>query len=239
MELREQIDVRKRKSKIVVIEGLDAVGKHTQASLMKKRLESEYGLKVAMHSFPDYEEPSADLINLWLNREYDCKNAYAVASLYSINRFNTIFNGDDTLLDDIMNKDIVIFDRYTGSNVLHAMTLIDNLVEKSNFCRFLREYEFDLLKLPDPDLAIFLDLDVKVSHMLCLQRACEDGRKIDENEDLKYQTQCADNKEFLKLFYNNTVTIDCNKYGPNGISYDILPIKDILDKIMYSLGGIL
>lgn len=226
-----QRDLSKRKSKIIAIEGFDAVGKHTQTMELKKYFEGK-GLKVGTISLPDYEEPSADLINRWLKREYNLNNAYVIASLYAINRFNAIFYNED-VLNSIMNDDIFIFDRYTGSNILHTMSIIpeDRDEDKVTFVNFIRMYEHNLLGIPNPDITIFLDLAPDTAHKLCVKRAEKEGRIIDKNEDLEFQKECYHNKNTLRMIYPTNI-IDCNKYDNNWHSIGILSIENINNKII-------
>ena len=229
-ELIPQVDLSKRKSKIIAIEGFDAVGKHTQSMKLKKHLEDK-GLNVGDISLPDYAEASAVLIDLWLKRYYNVNNAYHIASLYAINRFNAIYY-NSKVLNSIANDDVFIFDRYIGSNILYTMGLLDTLKEKGEFCDFLRKYEHGLLNLPEPDVVIFLDLYPETAHRMCVNRAKNEGRVIDENEDLKFQRQCYENKEFLRLFYPNTIMIDCNTYDESGRPVSILNADEISEKVL-------
>lgn len=226
--IMSQIDLSRRNSKIIAIEGFDAVGKHTQATAIKTYFENK-GLKVGMISLPEYTEPSADLINRWLNRQYNLDNAYVIASLYAINRFNAIYYNAN-VLDSIVNGDVFIFDRYCGSNILHTMSLVpDN--EKMDLCSFVTCYEHNLLRIPKPDITIFLDLDPDTAHRLCVERAKKSGVAMDENEDLEFQKNCYRNKQVLSTVYDTDI-VDCNVYDGNRHAIGVLPIGDITNKII-------
>ena len=75
--------------KLIVIDGLDGSGKHTQAQLLEDRMRRA-GLPVKAVSFPDYAQPSSALVRAYLAGEFggaDEVNAYAASSFCAVDRY--------------------------------------------------------------------------------------------------------------------------------------------------------
>ena len=54
---------------LIVIEGLDGSGKHTQSELLAEGLRAR-GLMVRKVSFPDYDSPGSSLVKMYLGGEF-------------------------------------------------------------------------------------------------------------------------------------------------------------------------
>ncbi|MDG7011638.1 MAG: dTMP kinase [Nitrososphaerota archaeon] len=125
----------------VAVEGVDAVGKRTQTSLLKAWLEAR-GLSVSALSFPAYETPIGKQIRDFL----DGKISYPPqvrAMLYAANRWEKKGELEATL----SKTDVTIVDRYTGSNLAYG-------VSSGLALEWLRALDSGL---PEPDLTLILD----------------------------------------------------------------------------------
>ncbi len=125
----------------VAVEGVDAVGKRTQTSLLKAWLESR-GLSVSSLSFPAYETPIGRQIRDFL----DGKISYPPevrAMLYAANRWEKKGELEATL----RKNDVMIVDRYTGSNLAYG-------VSSGLPLEWLKALDSGL---PEPDLTLVLD----------------------------------------------------------------------------------
>lgn len=125
----------------IVIEGVDAVGKRTQTSLLKSWLRAR-GLSVRTLSFPAYETPIGTQIRSFL----DGKVSYPPqvrAMLYAANRWEK-----KSELEAILSRaDATIVDRYTGSNLAYGVSTGLDL-------EWLEAIEAGL---PEPDITLVLD----------------------------------------------------------------------------------
>ena len=65
----------------------------------------------------------------------------------------------------------IIFDRYVQSTMLHQAGLISDLTERDKFLEYVDNFEFNVLKLPRPDVVVFLDIPVEFSKKLADARA--------------------------------------------------------------------
>ena len=157
--------------KLIVIEGLDSSGKQTQTELLYKAL-SEKNIPVKKVSFPCYDEPSSALVKMYLAGEFgqdaESVNPYAASSFYAVDRYASFKKDWESFYND---GGIVIADRYTTSNMIHQAGKIKDVHEKDAYLKWLYEYEFSYLQLPEPDAVLFLEMEPSVSEKLMAERA--------------------------------------------------------------------
>ena len=157
------------KNKLIVIEGTDGSGKKTQAELLLKYLQSK-GENVIGQSFPNYESPACAGVKMYLNGDFGDANsltAYQANALYAVDRLCTMEKHKKHIADG----GCIIFDRYVQSTMLHQAGLIPDLAERDKFLEYVDNFEFNILKLPRPDVVIFLDIPVEFSKKLADARA--------------------------------------------------------------------
>ena len=175
--------------KLIVIDGLDGSGKHTQAQLLLKRMQEE-GLAVKAVSFPDYAQPSSALVRAYLAGEFgqaDEVNAYAASSFYAVDRYASYRKFWER---DYLSGGVILADRYTTSNLIHQMPKLPP-GQWPGFARWLEEYEYGKLGLPRPDLVLYLDMHPDVSRALLDKRYGGDPTKRDIHEaNLAYLLRC-------------------------------------------------
>lgn len=168
--------------KIIVIEGTDGSGKQTQTLILYEKLKSE-GINVRKISFPNYDSPSSSPVKMYLAGEI-CENAkdldaYQTSSLFAVDRLCTMFK----MKEFLNNGGVLILDRYVQSNMIHQAGKIKDLKERDKFLAWLDEFEFGYLRLPSPDLILFLDVPVQVSRKLAQERQdLKTGAKKDIHE---------------------------------------------------------
>jgi dTMP kinase len=176
------------KGKLIVIEGVDSSGKHTQAKLLLKRLKKE-GKKAVLVSFPRYSTFFGKLVKKYLKGDFGAlkKVRPELASLlYSLDRFDAM----PWLEEQLSSGKIVVCDRYTASNIAHQASKFKGKKRKE-FISWVQGVES---RLPKPDATIFLDLPVSVSAKLMSKRK----RKKDIHElDLPYLRETR--KVYLSL----------------------------------------
>lgn len=209
---------------LITIEGVDCSGKETQSNILVERLRSE-GKKVAKFSFPFYDSPTGKIVGRpYLGKD---NNSYFeegashvdpyVASLY----FAADRKYNQKIIEDALKcNDYVILDRYIYSNMAHQGCKLD-ANEQDDFFKFISQLEFDLLKLPKPDVAFFLYLPVELVKILKQNRK---ERPDDHEKDENYLHNAE--KTYLKLEKECGFThIDCYK------GKDIRSVNDIADEI--------
>jgi dTMP kinase len=125
----------------IALEGIDAVGKRTQTSILRRWFGSR-GLTTQTLSFPAYETTIGREIRKFLSGAANYPQEVR-AMLYAANRWEK-----KAELEDILSRtDAILVDRYTGSNLAYGV---------SNGLRL--EWLLHLEEgLPVPDLVLVLD----------------------------------------------------------------------------------
>lgn len=177
---------------IIVIEGTDGSGKQTQAKLLLNYFK-ENGREVKEQSFPNYDSESSILVKKYLNGDFGGLNdldAKQSSVLFSVDRLCTMQKYKDFL----KKRGILLLDRYVSSNILHQASKIDDEKEQEEFVSWLENFEYNDLKLPYPDVTIFLDMRPDLSNKLRLERGeLKAGTKKDIHEsNLEYMKKCYD-----------------------------------------------
>ena len=197
--------------KLVVIEGIDGVGKSTQYHLLLDRLTKEEKEKVVTHHFPSYGTYQARAVEEYLKGNYGKiteLSPYFVNSLYATDRAITWLLG---LKAEYEKDNFIILDRYTTSSIIYQSAEIDNVKEKEEFIDYVTDYEYNKLGIPNPDLVIFLYAPFEVVNKLKAKRIDNDGIKNDIHErDLEFLRKVSDNAYQIaqKLGWN---IIYCNQ----------------------------
>lgn len=224
------------KGKIIVIDGMDAVGKNTQSILLCKKLQ-EQGHKVKLFSFPNYQDDSSFFIKKFLNGEYkDINNPYTISLFYAVDRAITFIREIKEKYDQGY---IIILDRYYISSILYQLHNLKEYTDKMLYMQYIGIVEVEGNKLPIPDMTIILYAQPEVSDRLLNKRYDNDDSKRDINENINTQRQVYNNILFVDKFKNLTtirktfgdiVTINISDENYNG--YNIKSINTIHDEIM-------
>lgn len=171
------------KGKLIVVEGTDCSGKETQTKLLLEKIENIY-----YFSYPNYDSPTGKIVGgPYLGKEeispcwflegavnvdpYVCSLYYAADRKYNVDKIISLLNEGNN----------VILDRYVYSNMAHQGAKMENLEQRKAMFNFLNELEFNLLKLPQPDIKIFLHMPTEYSRILKQKRASIDEHEKDEN----------------------------------------------------------
>lgn len=152
------------KGKLIVIEGTDGSGKKTQAALLIERLKRA-GHKVATASFPQYGKKSAGPVEEYLNGKYGKAgelNPYVASLFFAVDRFD--FSKELRRLLD--SRYTVVLDRYVDSNAGHQGGKISSNREREKYIRWLYNLEYDILRVPEPDLTLILHVPARTGQKL-------------------------------------------------------------------------
>jgi len=167
--------------RLIVIEGLDGSGKHTQAVLLRDYLES-IGKSVRLVSFPNYDSPSSSLVKMYLAGDFgtdaDSINPYASSTFYAVDRFASFRTDWQKFYEQ---GGIVIADRYTTSNAVHQCSKLPK-DQWNDFLKWLFEFEYKYMGIPEPDTVIYLRANTEVSQKLMSERYNSDETKKDIHE---------------------------------------------------------
>ncbi|MBP3323410.1 MAG: deoxynucleoside kinase [Clostridia bacterium] len=217
---------------LIVIEGLDGSGKGTQSKLLYDFLKKNYG-DIFTVRFPDYESDSSALVKMYLSGEFgknaDDVNAYAASSFYAVDRFASY----NTKWKNIYKSGaIVLADRYTTSNIVYQLSKLPK-EEWEEYINWAEDFEYNKLRLPRPDIVIYIDMPVEVSQKLMTGRYEGDESKKDIHEsNVEFLNHCRKSGLYAaaKLNWKVIPASKDNEPRPIGDIYD--DIKEIVTKAL-------
>ena len=178
------------RGRLIVIEGTDGSGKSTQFARLCQRVERE-GIPFRRLVFPQYQEESSALIRMYLAGEFGKRpgdvNAYAASAFYAVDRYAS---WKKVWQDWYENGGLVLADRYTTSTAVHQASKLPR-EEREEYFRWLSDFEYRRLGLPEPDLVLYLDLPTERSVEMLRRREAETHTKGDIHEtDSAYLAAC-------------------------------------------------
>lgn len=151
--------------KLIVIEGADGAGKATQVKMLAERLRGE-GVAVETLDFPRYEDSFfGSYIKEWIDEthgnflELDPRLA---AVLFAGDRFEA----KELISGWLAEGKHVILDRYVTANMLHQGAKISDVEKRGAFLLWLQRLEYDVFKVPRPDMVVYLDMPAEMRHAL-------------------------------------------------------------------------
>ncbi len=150
---------------LVVLEGIDASGKKTQAELLVKRLKKS-GRKAVLIDFPSYETPFGKLVASYLKGEFGPRETISrkfASLLYALDRYSRA----EEIKEYLKKGFTIVLDRYTPAN-LAFQTAEMGASERKKMLAWIDCVESGL---PQPDAVVFLDVPPRTSLGLIETRA--------------------------------------------------------------------
>lgn len=144
--------------RIIVIEGTDGSGKETQTRFLHEAL-SKVNKNVFYQSFPNYDNRSSEPVKVYLEGKtggIESITPEAASTLFAVDRLLTWKT--DLLKLDKLEDYTLICDRYTTSNMLYQATKFDTLIGSIRMIDWISNLEYYEMKIPKPDLVLFLDM---------------------------------------------------------------------------------
>ncbi|MBI4122310.1 MAG: deoxynucleoside kinase [Parcubacteria group bacterium] len=197
--------------KMIVIDGADGSGKATQFKLLLKRLQDE-DLDVFTMDFPQYGKKSAGAVEEYLNGKYGSAESvgpYRGSILFAVDRYDASFEMRKALDDG----KIILCNRYVTANMAHQGGKIADEAERLKYFAWLKELEFGIFDIPQPNINIFLHVPPEIALELIDKKGHRDyiggeGRDLHE-ADLKHQKDTEKVYRQLGNILPNTFTIEC------------------------------
>ncbi len=228
----------KKKGKLIVIDGTDGSGKATQAALLAAHLKKA-GYKVATIDFPQYGDNFfGEFLGRCLSRQYYnfVKVHPKIASvLYAADRWES-----KEKIEGWLNKGyIVIADRYVSANQIHQGGKITSTKKRRDFLKWLDEMEYNVFKIPRPNLVLYLSLPLTTMRSLIKERNKKEvraylGKGKDVHEkDMAHLANARESALKLVKELNNFKKIDC---APEG---NLLPPPVIHEKVFEEVSKII
>lgn len=172
--------------KLIVIDGVDASGKKTQASRLYERLK-EVRPDVYLLDFPVYDEPSSTLVRMYLGGEFGNRpgdvNAYAASAFFACDRYASYKKHWQHAYD---SGAVFICNRYVSSNAIHQCAKLPE-AEWDAFLGWLFDFEYGRMGVPAPAMTIFLELPlVKVEQLLHSRYGGDESKKDIHEKDTAF-----------------------------------------------------
>lgn len=151
--------------KMIVLDGNDGSGKHTQAEMLRSALIA-LGKKVLPISFPRYEDTffGRELRKALAGKygNFTTLDPHLGALLYAADRW-----ASKPVLQQALDEGVyVICDRYASANQIHQGGKVRSVVKRDDFLAWLEQLEFGEFKIPKPDVSIYLDVPPAISAKL-------------------------------------------------------------------------
>lgn len=217
-----------------MIDGTDGSGKATQAKLLARRLKLA-GKKVKTIDFPGYYRNFfGKFIGECLAGEHGDflkVDPYFASLAYAGDRLESAADIRKWLEEGF----IVIADRYVSSNQIHQGGKIKDAAARKKFLAWLEKMEYGVLKIPKPDVIIYLDVPLEKTIALLGKSAAQDKKKYlaghkDAHENSRAHLRDAKASALsLVKRQNNWIKIDCCRNG------ELMAKKEISDIVFLRL----
>lgn len=175
------------KNKIISLEGTDCSGKTTQHKLLIERLLAE-GHNIEQLKFPNYQTATGRIIaDCYLGQ--NGKTAYFSEGASKVNpRVSGLYYAADRLynlelMQEKLSRGHLFLDRYVESNLAFMAGKHLNSDDRIKTYQFFEELEYELLKLPKPDIKILLHMPTKYANVLKAKRAQTEVPDEHESDD--------------------------------------------------------
>jgi dTMP kinase len=149
---------------LLELEGIDGSGKGTQAARLAETAAGR-GHRVATFSFPTYDgNPFSRAVADYLNGAFggaDEVHPELAGLLYACDRWHA----RPRLLAALEENDLVVLDRYVGSNLAHQGSKLEGEA-RERLLDWLLEVEYGEFALPVPDLVVLLDAPAALAREL-------------------------------------------------------------------------
>ena len=214
--------------KFIVIEGTDGSGKGEQTLRLVKRIKDS-GKEIAPFDFPRYSEPSAWFVSQYLNGAFgtiDEVGPKTASLFYALDRYAAA-PGIRTALQE---GKIAVSNRYVGSNLGHQGSKFSDPEERKKYFEWDYDLEFNINKIPRPDLNIILHVPAKIAQELVdkkVERQYLSGKKRDLHEtDLGHLERTEEvYKQLAGLFPKDFTVVEC---APDG---KLMSIEEVHEKV--------
>lgn len=207
--------MQKRAGTFIVIEGTDGSGKGTQFELLCERLR-QAGYEIATFDFPQYGNPSSYFVKQYLNGEYggaEAVSPYTASLFYALDRYEAA----PQIKKALDEGKVVVSNRFTGSSMGHQGTKFRTPEERRGYFIWLDNLEFEMLKVPRPDISFVLRVPAEIAEELIDKKGAREytdkKRDIHEADHAHLQKSVEVYDDLTQLFPRDFQRIDCVRSG--------------------------
>jgi len=156
------------RGKLIAVEGIDGSGKRTQVDLLTAKLRA-LGHSVFSTGFPQYDSWFGKMVGQFLNGDLgplEGVDPHFTALLYAGDRFET----KPKLESALNNGQIVLADRYVGSNLAHQVARVP-AAKRTAFLEWIEHLEYGIYDLPRESLILYLRVPPTEAQKLVAQKS--------------------------------------------------------------------
>ncbi len=202
-------EIKKRKGKLIVIDGGDGSGKTTQAELLVDYIKSKKQ-PVKYVDFPQYYKSfHGKTVGKFLKGEFgkiDEVSPYLASLAYALDRASIKREMDEFLA----TGGYIVANRYATSNMAHQAAKCKTEKERDEFLKWIYELEYKVHKIPKENLVIYLHVPYLFATELARKRAVLKGIELDIAEkSLNHQKKSEEMYLMLAKKYKHWRQIDC------------------------------
>jgi dTMP kinase len=220
---------RRTLGRLIAIEGIDGSGKRTQMDLLHGIIAAgEGGHSVYSTAFPQYDSWFGKMVGQFLNGDFgplDSVDPRFASLLYAGDRFEA----KPKLEAALNNGQIVLVDRYVGSNLAHQTARVPP-EKRGEFRSWIEHLEYGIYDLPREDLILYLRVPPGEAQRLVARKSARSYTTAKQDileANLRHLEQAADMYDLLAL-EAPWVTIECldkargTMRSPKDIAQDVL-----------------
>jgi dTMP kinase len=231
------------KGKLIAIEGIDGVGKNTQALKLYETIKANIPGDHLFISFPQYQSPTGKLISEYLNGKVTDTSRYYVAEMYADDRLAH----KQLIVDTLNSGNHVVADRYVLSNIAYQSSYYRTVPTYSKLntdflidimINYITSLEYVENRMPEPDMTLVLTLPVEVACTMIMQkglRSYTDKKKDIYEENMPLQAAVAEfySKTYHKGSNEIPTIVNCwNK--DNGSMLSVETISEMVNNYVES-----
>lgn len=207
------------RGKLIAIEGIDGVGKNTQAKLLYEYIKNTKG-ECGFFSFPRYDTPTGKLVGEYLKSGRNDLDLRGRAKLYADDRLaakdeinSYLDRGIDVVCDRYITSNIVYFEQFATMGEPELVNVIGKEIEHN---------EFVINGIPKIDQLITLTASLDHFNSMMESKAKREytDAKLDKHE-ANYELIKGCHELYGKYGYDNGIVIICN------VGDELLPIDKI------------
>lgn len=191
--------------------------------------------------FPRYGTPSCYLVEKYLHGGFGTANEvgpYVASMFYAVDRYDHSFD----MKKKLDAGTILVSDRYVSASMGHQAGKIDDLKERDVYLDWLDNLEFEIFKIPRPDLTIILYVDPETNQRLMASRPDKEylkGKKTDIHEaDLDHLRKAGEAFLYVARKFGWTI-IDCAPKTAENPEGKLLSIDEIHEMIWKKVSEVL
>ncbi len=191
--------------------------------------------------FPRYGTPSCYLVEKYLHGGFGTAlevGPYVGSMFYAVDRYDHSFD----MKKKLEAGTILVSDRYVSASMGHQAGKIDDLKERDVYLDWLDNLEFEIFKIPRPDLTIVLYVDPETNQRLMASRPDKEylkGKKTDIHEaDLEHLRKAGEAFLYVAKKFGWTI-IDCAPKTAENPEGKLLSIDEIHEMIWKKVSEVL